>query len=67
MYARDVAKGSSDPEQFVNALDRGAVLLTQNVTDFKLLHIAWRLWTSRWASTIRHPGIIASYLGATEL
>ena len=43
----------------MNAFDSGAVLLTQNVTDFKLLHIAWRLWTSRWATTLRHPGIIA--------
>jgi len=59
IHAREVAKGSNDATQFMNALDRRAVLLTQNVTDFKLLHLAWRLWSTRWATADRHFGIIA--------
>jgi len=57
-HALDLARGQSDPRQFLNALDRSAVLVTQNASDFILVQRAWRLWTQRWGVDQRHPGII---------
>jgi hypothetical protein len=57
-HARDVAKGAGDVEHFVHALNRQAVLVTQNVADFRLLQQAWRRWSGLWGIRTRHKGII---------
>lgn len=56
-HSRDVAKGLSDPNQWDQAITRGAIFVTQNGGDFKLLHEAWLLW-SRWGLAKVHPGAI---------
>ncbi|HEX6512724.1 MAG TPA: DUF5615 family PIN-like protein [Chloroflexota bacterium] len=57
-HAKDVAKGAGDARQFVQALNRQAVLVTQNVGDFRLLQQAWRLWSGVWGVRTQHKGII---------
>jgi hypothetical protein len=56
-HARDVAKGLSDPNQWDQAIMRGAVFVTQNSGDFKLLHEAWLVW-AHWGLAKVHPGAI---------
>ena len=52
--------GARDPQQLNTAVDLDRILVTHNEADFRLLHEAWRSWSSRWGVTTsaNHPGIL---------
>lgn len=50
--------GSSDAHQLLYAAERNWTIVTHNRGDFRLLHIAWHLWSWRWGRPQMHAGIL---------
>ena len=50
--------GAPDPHQLLYAAERGWTVITHNRRDFRLLHIAWLLWTNEWHVALQHAGIL---------
>lgn len=48
----------ADDNMLLKAAQLGLVLVTHNVKDFRMLHRAWRRWSSAWSTTQQHPGIL---------
>jgi hypothetical protein len=61
-HARRVLPGAADDEQVLLASRTGAVLVTSNLADFRLLHGAWHRWARAWgvAPAPQHPGILVT-------
>ena len=39
---------AEDPEHLAIAADNGWILITNDKEDFRLLHLAFQIWTRRW-------------------
>jgi hypothetical protein len=53
-------KGHSDADQLLAAASLGRVVVTYDVDDYELLHLAWHAWAAAWNVTPlpTHPGIL---------
>lgn len=49
---------AEDDEHFLIAAQRGWVLITTNVKDFRLLHDAWRRWLPTYGIAATHAGVL---------
>lgn len=58
--ANALNKGADDPSQLLVAGRLGRALVTNNTSDYLLLHHAWLRWTAEWRPNPmpRHAGII---------
>jgi hypothetical protein len=54
---------ATDDVQFLAAQRYRRIMLTHNRKDFRLLHNAWRGWTTYWGITQRHAGIVVPLQG----
>lgn len=50
--------GASDPHQLLYAAQHHWTIVTHNRRDFKLLQMAWQLWTNEWQVSFQHAGIL---------
>jgi hypothetical protein len=63
--AREIrTESAGDDEHLALAYQQGWVFITHNITDFELLHDAWRRWSALWGVNVTHPGILALEPGA---
>lgn len=57
--ARDISlETAGDQQHLLVAGQRGLILVTHNVKDFRLLHGAWLTWSNAWGVTPTHSGIL---------
>lgn len=65
--ARDEGRESArDPEQLLFAAERGWMIVTHNKKDYRLLHVAWQVWSAAWRTSQRHAGILILEQTAVE-
>jgi hypothetical protein len=59
LTARDLAlQRAPDADHLLLAAQRGWIMVTRNVGHFRVLHEAWRLWSTAWNISITHAGIL---------
>lgn len=60
LSANDGYKGLNDAAQLLSSRSLGRVLVTNNTSDFLLLHQAWITWSSAWnlGEMERHAGML---------
>ncbi|HSH81564.1 MAG TPA: DUF5615 family PIN-like protein [Herpetosiphonaceae bacterium] len=51
-------EAAGDDEHLLVAAEQGWILITHNRQHFRLLHAAWRRWTTAWYVSSRHAGIL---------
>jgi hypothetical protein len=57
--ARDIGlDAAGDQRHLLVAAQRGLILVTHNVKDFRPLHDAWLTWSNAWSVTPTHTGIL---------
>ena len=60
VHARDYRKGAKDDVQLLTAMRAGWILVTNNRSDFELLHDAWHHWSQEWGIARPHTGILVT-------
>jgi hypothetical protein len=59
LTARDIGLATAgDERHLLVAAQRGLILVTHNVKDFRLLHDAWLMWSGAWGVAASHRGIL---------
>lgn len=49
---------AGDDEVLLSAAQQGRILVSHNYKDFRLLHNAWRRWSTAWGVARAHTGIL---------
>jgi hypothetical protein len=61
LTTRDAGRlGAGDHLQFLYAVQERRILITHNVSDFSLLHLAWMAWPRDERAPQSHPGILVA-------